>query len=160
MHGFPLGGEGYTFCAQGVLENQGWSRSDPDPSWVVPDSDQTVKKNGYGPDRQEKSGSESDQKSRIRFKTRTELGLVNLGDHNLETYPDLQRWLYCMSRKEWPVLYSNLLYQMRHYFLDRRYSTLSLWPGPINNLIWRIITSIINLLVSIGATVGGYSTNI
>ena len=28
---------------------------------------------------------------------------------------------YCMSRKKWPILYSNFLHKMDHYFLDRRY---------------------------------------
>ena len=26
-----------------------------------------------------------------------------------------------MSKKKWPIVYSNLLYKMGHYFLDRRY---------------------------------------
>ena len=29
--------------------------------------------------------------------------------------------LYCVSRKQWPILYSNLLYEMGHYFLDIQY---------------------------------------
>ena len=32
----------------------------------------------------------------------------------------IRQW-YCMSKKKWPILYSNLLYKIGHYFLDRRY---------------------------------------
>ena len=30
-------------------------------------------------------------------------------------------FLYCISKKWWPILFINLLYKMGHYFLDRRY---------------------------------------
>ena len=34
-------------------------------------------------------------------------------------YVDMQQsGLYCMSKKSWPNLYSNLLYKMGHEFLD------------------------------------------
>jgi len=34
---------------------------------------------------------------------------------------NLVNFAYYMSKKQWSILYSNLLYKMGHYFLDRRY---------------------------------------
>ena len=31
---------------------------------------------------------------------------------------------YCMSKKSWPILYSNLINKMGHYFLDIQYINL------------------------------------
>ena len=37
---------------------------------------------------------------------------------------EFKKKYYCMSRKQWPILYSLLLYRMGHYFLDRQYNIL------------------------------------
>ena len=41
--------------------------------------------------------------------------------------------MHSMSKKKWPILFSNLLYKMGYYFLDRLYHTVLTRGIPVSS---------------------------